>query len=188
MCNCGKNIQLVVNKSIGYGRRNRTKQKQLNFSDNFLRIFRILFFIITFASIERRSKMKRILGALFFIYLCASCSEGSKGELAFEVHDKYSKEKPVVQKKSLGQASHIFWVNKDVARVLRGLTLTIKCRVQIKEDGSLSILEYEKEQPYTVEKALKKYLKTFRVSQEALKQGNPKAGEAVVFLRYVVLR
>lgn len=133
--------------------------------------------------------MRRVLGALFLVCFCASCGGGSKDELSFEVHDRYSKEKPlVVKKKDLGKGSHIFWINKEEVKVLRGLTLTIKCRVQIKEDGSLLILEYEKEQPYTVVKALKKYLETFRVSQKALKQGNPKAGEAVVFLRYVVLR
>lgn len=73
MCNYGENIQLVVNKSIGYGRRNRTKQKQLNFSDNFLRLFRILFFIIIFASIERRKEIeneKNFRSLVFYISLC----------------------------------------------------------------------------------------------------------------------
>ncbi|UVV77074.1 DUF4891 domain-containing protein [Bacteroides fragilis] len=46
----------------------------------------------------------------------------------------------------------------------------------------------KKEQPYTVTKSLKKYLKTFRVDKEALADGRVKVGDQVVFLRYVVLK
>ena len=61
-------------------------------------------------------------------------------------------------------------------------------KVTINEDGSIKILGYEKEQPYTVTKSLKKYLKTFRVDKEALADGRVKVGDQVVFLRYVVLK
>ena len=61
-------------------------------------------------------------------------------------------------------------------------------KVEINEDGSIKILGYEKEQPYTVTKSLKKYLKTFRVDKEALADGRVKVGDQVVFLRYVVLK
>ena len=71
---------------------------------------------------------------------------------------------------------------------MRGLTFNIKCKVTINEDGSIKILVYEKEQPYTVTKSLKKYLKTFRVDKEALADGRVKVGDQVVFLRYVVLK
>ena len=68
------------------------------------------------------------------------------------------------------------------------MTFNIKCKVTINEDGSITILGYEKEQPYTVTKSLKKYLKTFRVDEKALKEGTVKTGDQVVFLRYEVLK
>ncbi|EXZ00079.1 hypothetical protein M141_2601 [Bacteroides fragilis str. S38L5] len=104
------------------------------------------------------------------------------------MYDEYSKEKKVEKKNNIGKATYIFWINKTEAKKLRGLTFNIKCKVTINEDGSIKILGYEKEQPYTVTKSLKKYLKTFRVDKEALADGRVKVGDQVVFLRYVVLK
>ena len=69
------------------------------------------------------------------------------------------------KKNNIGKATYIFWINKTEAKKLRGLTFNIKCKVTINEDGSIKILGYEKEQPYTVTKSLKKYLKTFKGRQ-----------------------
>ena len=122
--------------------------------------------------------MKKVFGILLLVlFVCTSC--GDKSEPSFKVYDEYSKEK---------KATYIFWINKTEAKKLRGLTFNIKCKVTINEDGSIKILGYEKEQPYTVTKSLKKYLKTFRVDKEALADGRVKVGDQVVFLRYVVLK
>ena len=94
----------------------------------------------------------------------------------------------VEKKNDIGKATYIFWINKAEAKKLRGLTFNIKCKVTINEDGSIKILGYEKVQPYTVTKSLKKYLETFRVDEKALKEGTVKTGDQVVFLRYVVLK
>lgn len=134
--------------------------------------------------------MKKVFGILLSVLLaCTSCGDGSsKNEPSFKVYDEYSKEKKVEKKNDIGKATYIFWINKAEAKKLRGLTFNIKCKVTINEDGSIKILGYEKEQPYTVTKSLKKYLKTFRVDEKALKEGTVKTGDQVVFLRYVVLK
>lgn len=134
--------------------------------------------------------MRKLIGVILLVLLaCSSCKNG-KNDPTFKVQDGYSKEKKVVveEQKKLGRATTILWINKDEAKSLRGLTLNIKCRVLINEDGSITILEYEKEQNYDVKRSLTKYLKTYRVQADALKDGTVKTGEQVVFLRYVVLR
>ena len=106
--------------------------------------------------------MKKVFGILLLVlFVCTSC--GDKSEPSFKVYDEYSKEKKVEKKNNIGKATYIFWINKTEAKKLRGLTFNIKCKVTINEDGSIKILGYEKEQPYTVTNSLKKYLKTFRV-------------------------
>ena len=111
--------------------------------------------------------MEKVFGILLLVlFVCTSC--GDKSEPSFKVYDEYSKEKKVEKKNNIGKATYIFWINKTEAKKLRGLTFNIKCKVTINEDGSIKILGYEKEQPYTVTKSLKKYLKTFRAGVKSL--------------------
>lgn len=89
---------------------------------------------------------------LLVLFVCTSC--GDKSEPSFKVYDEYSKEKKV-EKRIISGRQPISLDKQNGSQKLRGLTFNIKCKVTINEDGSIKILGYEKEQPYTVTKSLK---------------------------------